>query len=199
MHGPADPTDLRSFSISRREFIGGMGIGLIAFLAFEGRDGLRSFARAGRAGPSFRVLTAAEADLLEAWGDTLLSGASAAGLARYVDRELAGRPEESQLILRYLDVLPPFVRFYRDGLASLNAASAAVFGRPFLRLSGDEKHDLSVTAAVRNPPGWTVPPAPLFYYATLNDAADVVQGPLHGGAADGKGIAAPFRPRNDLP
>jgi hypothetical protein len=52
------------------------------------------------------VLNREQAAAIEALGDTLLPGASAAALAHFLDAQLAKPPEQSLLTLRYMDVAP---------------------------------------------------------------------------------------------
>jgi hypothetical protein len=168
---------------TRRDFLVTGGGGLVAL-------GLASAcARAARdRGESFRVLGEADARALEALGDTLLPGAAAAGIAHYVDHQLAG--PTPLLMLRYVDYPAPFARFYAEGLAALDGVARARHARAFAALGAADRETLVREVAGQNPPGWSGPPAPLFYFVTRNDAMDVVYGTPEGFAT----LGIPYMP-----
>jgi hypothetical protein len=64
------------------------------------------------AGEPFRVLEREQAAAIEALGDTILPGASVAGLAHFLDAQLAKPPDQALLTLRYVDVALPYAAFY---------------------------------------------------------------------------------------
>ena len=123
-----------------------------------------------------RVLTLAEARTLAHFAETLVPGARAAGVVEFVDSQLAAGPTESLLIARYFGVVPPFRDFYTGALAALDAAARAAHGQPFAALSPEPALALAAPLLAGPPPGWTGPPAPLFYLAARGDAVDVVYG-----------------------
>jgi hypothetical protein len=168
---------------TRRDFLVTGGGGLVAL-------GLASAcARAARErGEPFRVLGEADARTLEALGDTLLPGAAAAGIAHYVDHQLAS--PAPLLMLRYVDFPMPFARFYAEGLAALDGVARARHARAFAVLQTAERDALVREVAGQNPPGWSGPPAPLFYFVARNDAMDVVYGTPEGFAT----LGIPYMP-----
>ena len=135
-------------------------------------------ARARRAVP--RVLSGAEARALEALAETLVPGAAAAGVTAFVDHHLAVPPPDSLLMLRYLDVPPPFADFYRAGLAALDAHSKAGTGSLFADLPAARATALVRDIAQAPPAGWRGPPSPLLYFVVRADAVDVVYGTEQG-------------------
>lgn len=137
--------------------------------------------RAARAAQvPMRVLGAAQVRTLEALGDTLVPGAAEAGLAAYLDHQLAAPPTDSLLMIRYLDVPPPHAPFYAGGLAAVDAAAKRQFGRPFGSLDAEERTTF-VGAMQRGAlDGWQGPPAPFFYFVLRSDAVDVVYGTPEG-------------------
>lgn len=164
---------------TRREFLRKGGLGLLLFQI----DGVARWLtpRAARAeGLPFEVLTASEVRILEAFGETLLPGAAEAGIAHFVDRHLSVPAADSLLMIRYLDVPPPYAPFYRAGLASLEHFAQAQHGAPFAALPAHERTALVRAMSGENPEGWEGPPAPLFYFAVRADAVDVVYGTMEG-------------------
>jgi len=131
-------------------------------------------ARARRA--ALTKLSAEDAARLEAFGEALVPGARAAGLAHFVDANLARPHGELLLTARYLDVLPPHHTFYKAGLAALDAASRAVLGGPFEGVSAAAARPLIAAMLPGTIARWTGPPPALFDLAVRSDAADLVYG-----------------------
>ena len=117
-----------------------------------------------------------QAAALEALGDTLLPGATAAGLAHFLDTQLAKPPEQALLTLRYVDVAPPYVSFYTAAVAAVNAESRRRHGADFAALGGAEREQIVQTMGGGDPSAWSGPPAPLVYFVLRSDALDVVYG-----------------------
>lgn len=120
------------------------------------------------AADGFTTLTVDEATLLDNIGEALVPGARAAGLAYYVDHHVSVPAAESLLMLRYLDIAPPYADFYRTGLAQL---LQAVGDRP-----ADWSSVATALAAGSIAPRGDAPPAGLFYFVLRADAVDVVYG-----------------------
>ena len=142
-------------------------------------------AEARAAGATLRVLTAAEASTLGHLAETLVPGARAGGVIEFVDAQLAAEPADSLLIARYFGVTPPFRDFYGAALAGLDAAARAAHGQAFAALAPDTALALAASLLAGPPPGWSGPPAPLFYLSVRGDAVDVVYGTPAGFAALG--------------
>ncbi|MEM1103678.1 MAG: gluconate 2-dehydrogenase subunit 3 family protein [Pseudomonadota bacterium] len=130
--------------------------------------------------PMAVLKSAAIVKLLESFGETLVPGASEAGLAHYIDDQLAKRPEDSLLMIRYMDIPPPHDGFYVGAMAALDASSKVRFGAPFTELSTDQKRAFVGELSSGNPPGWSGPPSPLVYFVVRADAVDVVYGTEEG-------------------
>ncbi|MGH7968675.1 MAG: gluconate 2-dehydrogenase subunit 3 family protein [Limisphaerales bacterium] len=162
---------------TRREFLAGVGNGFVA-LTIATTYGAMSPAEARAQGVALQVLSESEGQTLEALGDALLPGSAGAGIAQYVDSQLASKTP--LLMLNYLDFPMPFVDFYRQGLASLEGLALARHGHSFQKLSPSLKTELVREISEKNPPGWNGPPAPLFYFVTRNDAVDVYYGTQEG-------------------
>lgn len=159
----------------RRTLLKSAAFGLFAF-TIGGAEMLLSPAEARSRGAAFAKLSLDEAALLEAFGDALVPGARAAGIAHFVDANLARPHHESLLTARYLDVLPPHDTFYKAGLAALDAASRAVLGAPFTGVSAAAAKPLIAAMLPGTIAPWQGPPPPLFYLAVRSDAADLVYG-----------------------
>jgi hypothetical protein len=98
----------------------------------------------------------------------------------FVDQQLAADAADCLLLIRYLDVPPPYADVYRGGLAALEAASRTAHARAFAELTAEQATALVRTMSEKDPPGWQGPPAPLFYFAARSDAVDVVYGTEEG-------------------
>src|SRR5262249_11349705 len=113
---------------SRREVLAAMRAGVVA-LTLEASYGGIGPRRARAAGSALRILSEGEGRTLEALGDTLLPGASEAGIAHYIDDQL-GR-DNPLFILKYLDYPAPYADLYKQGLAALGRLSMARHSKPF--------------------------------------------------------------------
>jgi gluconate 2-dehydrogenase gamma chain len=162
---------------TRRELLTRMGTGLVAITVSSAR-GQVSPEQARARGETLRQLSEAEGKTLESLGDVLLPGAAAAGIAHYVDDQLSS--ETPLLMLKYVDYPGPFLDFYQQGLRSLDSLGRARHDSSFHELSSARKVDLVREVSQKNPPGWTGPPGPLFYFVTRNDAVDVCYGTPEG-------------------
>ncbi|HSA52792.1 MAG TPA: gluconate 2-dehydrogenase subunit 3 family protein, partial [Yinghuangia sp.] len=73
---------------------------------------------------------------IEAWCDLLVPGAADHGVVDFVTTQLAKKPDDALLGIRYFDWPPPWAGFYQAGANALDAASRARFGVPFVMSSG---------------------------------------------------------------
>ncbi len=164
---------------SRRSFLQHSGIGLLTF-CIGGCEVELTPEEAREQRVPFRVLSENEATTLEALGEVLVPGSAAAGLAHFVDHQLAAPPGQQLLMLKYLGVDPPFAPFYQGGLAGLDAAARAMGEQPFTALQATQRVALVRQFSTGQPEGWSGPPAPFFYFVARNDAVDVVYGTKEG-------------------
>lgn len=159
----------------RRTLLKSAAMGLFAF-SVGGVEALLSPAEARTKGAAFTMLSPLEAAVLEAFGEALVPGARAAGIAHFVDANLARPYSDSLLTVRYLDVLPPHDSFYKTGLAALDAASRALVGAPFTQLSPAAAKPVIAAMLPGTIAPWQGPASALFYLAVRSDAADLVYG-----------------------
>lgn len=160
---------------TRRTLLKSATLGLFAFQV-GAAELLLSPAEARQRGASLKVLSTEEAGLLEAFGEALVPGARAAGLAHYVDANLARPVGQSLLTVRYLDVLPPHDAFYRQGLGALDRAARDGLGQPFALAEEAARNTLIAGLLPGTVKAWNGPPSALFYLAVRSDAADLVYG-----------------------
>ena len=165
--------------LPRREFLRDSGLGALNFVV-AGYCFRLSPAQAREQELPLQVLSVQQAKTLEAFGEILLPGSAAAGIAYYVDHQLSTPRAEQLLIVKYLGVEAPFNDFYTGGLAALDTHATASLGKPFTALAREQQHELTGQIAQANPAHWAGPPAPLFYFVLRNDALDVVYGTLKG-------------------
>ena len=141
-------------------------------------------------GVPYRLLKADEGEALEALGETLVPGARAAGIAHFIDHQVAAPPEEALLEARILNVRPPFANFYRAALGAVERSSQAQSGRRFAQLAGTEQRDFVNLMRQNKIEGWQGPAGAFVYFVLRSDAVDVVYGTLEGYAA----LGIPYMP-----
>jgi hypothetical protein len=79
-------------------------------------------------------------------------------------------------MIKYLGLNPPYTDFYKSGLAGCEAASNKQFSKPLSALAPEEARTLVAGMAKGDLPGWSGPPAPLFFFVLRNDAVDATWG-----------------------
>jgi hypothetical protein len=148
--------------------------------SLAGAQVLLSPRQARAQGADFKLLEATEVSILESFGEVLVPGARAAGIAHFVDQQMSVDPNESLFMAKYLNVPAPYADFYRAGLAALNGLSLALFDQAFDAISQTDAVSLVRTISNSVPDGWEGPPAPLFYICVRADAVDVTYGSVEG-------------------
>ncbi|MGZ8311146.1 MAG: gluconate 2-dehydrogenase subunit 3 family protein [Allosphingosinicella sp.] len=131
-------------------------------------------------GLPLRSFDAEQAALLARLGEVLLPGADEAGFVHFIDHHVSVPAPESLLMLRYMDVPPPYADFYRAGLAALDAQARAAHGDGFAALPFEAARAVVGDVARAQPRGWHGPPSQLFYFVARSDAVDVVYGTMEG-------------------
>lgn len=186
---------------SRRTLLKSTAQGILGALAFTvgGKAVLLTPRRARAEDIPFTVLDNDEAATLSAFGEALAPGAAEAGIAHYVDAQLAADADDALFMIRYLDVPPAgWKGFYKGGLAALDALSHSKFRKGVAALDGGQAVSLVRAVAGENPENWTkdqkAPPAHFFYFVIRGDAVDVVYGTKEGFAALGVPYMAHIEP-----
>jgi Gluconate 2-dehydrogenase subunit 3 len=176
--------------MERRAFMKGAAMGALAFTV--GGAEILLTPRAARAqGVPLRTLTAAQAEALDALGETLVPGARQAGISHFIDQQISIPAEQALLEARILNVRPPYANFYRAALGAIDRASqAANGGRGFAQLNPAEQRSLVDTMRQNKVDGWQGPPGPFVYLILRSDAVDVVYGTMEGYA----GLGIPYMP-----
>jgi hypothetical protein len=157
----------------------GTGLGLLSF-SLAGAEALLTPRQARARGADFNLLNENEVSVVEAFGEVLVPGARAAGIAHFIDQQMSVDPNESLFMAKYLNVPAPYAEFYRAGLAALNRLSQAQFDQAFDAISQTDAVSLVRTISSSVPDGWEGPPAPLFYICVRADAVDVTYGSVEG-------------------
>ncbi len=127
-----------------------------------------------------KVLDQNQVRTLEALGEILVPGAAEAGIAHFVDSQLAADPNDCLLIARYFNIEPPYLPFYAGALAGVEQLSARRHETGFGALSITDAVALLREMSAGDPQGWTGPPAALAYLVIRSDAVDVVYGTVEG-------------------
>ena len=162
---------------SRRSFLHDAGLGLLTF-SLAGTEILLTPRQARAAGADLRVLDASDVAILEALGNVLVPGPAEAGIAHFIDQQLATRPDDCLLLARYLNIEPPYADFYRGALSAVDELSRRRLDKPFSKLDEETAVDVVRSFATSIPPGWDGPPSPLVYLLIRSDAVDVVYGTM---------------------
>lgn len=167
-------------STSRRTLLKSTALGALTFMV-GGKSLLLTPRQARAENIAFAVLDDEEVAILSAFGEALAPGAAEAGIAHFVDAQLAADPDDALLTIRYVDVPPEaWADFYKGGLAALEALSHERFSKGVAQLSVDEAETLAGAIADSQPPGWEGPPAPFFFFVVRADAIDVTYGTKEG-------------------
>jgi len=166
-------------TMQRRAFMKGAALGALAFTV-GGAQVLLTPGEARAHGVPFRLLKAHEAETIEALGETLVPGARKAGIAHFIDHQIAGPPEEALLQARIMNVRPPFAPVYRAAVAAVDRGSQAVHGRKFVQLSSLEQREFVNLMRQNKVEGWQGRPAGFVYTVLRSDAVDVVYGTMEG-------------------
>jgi hypothetical protein len=161
----------------RRRFLQGAGCLLYTV---AGADVWLTPAEARSRHAALRALDAQQVRTLEALGDVLVPGAQQAGLAHFVDNQLAADVNDCLLMARSFNIEPPYRDFYAAVLAGVEAFSQRRHRKAFDALDEASAVALVREMSAKDPDGWTGPPAPLGYVVIRSDAVDVVYGTVDG-------------------
>jgi len=179
---------------NRRRFLRQSGI--VLSIAAAGEVIMLSPAAAREAGVPFQVLSAQDVATLEAMAEALVPGAREAGIAQYIDKQLAAPPADSLLMLKYLGVAAPdHPAFYRGGLAAAARMAQTRLGKPWASLDPAQAGELLAAMASGDSGDWDGPPPPFFQFVIRSDACDVVYGTEAGFAR----ILMPYMPHIEPP
>ena len=133
-----------------------------------------------RSGVPLRTLNAAQAQTLDALGETLVPGARQAGISHFIDQQISISAEEALLEARILNVRPPYANFYRAALGAIDSASQMLKGRGFTQITEEEQRSFVNDMRQNKIDGWQGPPGPFVYLILRSDAVDVVYGTMDG-------------------
>lgn len=147
-------------SISRRQALAG-----VALYAASGQ-------LLTAAGPP-RILTETEYTVTVEICDSIVPGARAVAVGRYLDYQLSLGVDSCLLFARYLPIEPPYLNFYRSGLAALRSAAERIGRTPQQELTAQQWRQLALQMVRKSVAGWDGPPSDVLYYALRNDALDV--------------------------
>lgn len=163
---------------SRRGFIKSSGLALPFLVA--GKALLLSPAEAFAAQLPMQVLTATETATLQALAESIVPGAREAGIAHYIDKQLAATPTDSLLMLKYLGVPPPYASFYQSGLSNSAKLAQTRYKKAWSALDAEQLGALTDAIAQDKTPDWSGAPASFFFFVLRADATDVVYGTEQG-------------------
>ncbi|MEI9925430.1 MAG: gluconate 2-dehydrogenase subunit 3 family protein [Bradyrhizobium sp.] len=138
----------------------------------------------------FKVLSSDEVKTVEALSDSLVPGARDAGVAHYIDHELAS--PSPRLLLRFAQLRGPMAPYYHNAIAAFAASLTAQGNGTFASLSPDAQHGVieALRTGTIKPWDTSAVAAPLFYGMMRNDGVDVV----YGSAEGFKNLDIPYMP-----
>lgn len=176
--------------IERRAFVRGAVVGALAF-SVGGLEILLTPGTARAQGVPLRMLSAAQAETLEAVGETLVPGARQAGIAHFIDQQVSIPAEEALLEARILNVRPPYADFYRTALGAMDRTSKMHNdGLGFAQLSQENQRSFVDAMRQNKLADWQGPTGSFVYLLLRSDAVDVVYGTMDGYA----GLGIPYMP-----
>src|ERR1700722_16819051 len=176
-------------NIGRRGFVKGATLGALAFTV-GGVEVIMAPGEARARNVPFRLLDAHQGDTIEALGETLVPQARESGIAHFIDQQLSVPPGEALLQARILNIRPPFAKFYRTAIKTIDDRSRKIFGRDFAQLSAADQREFVDRMRQNKVEDWTGPPGALVYAAFRADAVDVVYGTMEGYEA----LGIPYMP-----
>lgn len=120
-------------------------------------------------------LNRAQAKTIELLAETMVPGASDAGVVHFIDHQLGEDPNEALLLAKYFQAPLPYLDFYAGGIMSADKLADEIFGKPIASLNKAQTERLVKEMSA---PGKTVGeyPIALFYMCVRSDAVDVVYG-----------------------
>lgn len=164
--------------LDRRKFL--QKSGLMISVGIASSAGFLTPAQAASFDVPLQILSEKEAIILNSFGEAIVPGSGKAGMIYFVDDQLAQDPNDCMLLLKYFQIRPPYIDFYRSGCIALTKYSEAHYQKNFEDLSRIEKSDVIKALVSGAPEGWQGPPAFLFYMFVRSDGVDVVYGTPEG-------------------
>jgi hypothetical protein len=184
-----------TLSSSRRQFL--QRSGLLLSFTVGARTLLLSPEQAYAEKLALQVLSATESATLESIAEALVPGARSAGVAHFVDNQLAASQEDCLLMLKYLGVpAEGFRSFYQSALAAADTLARQTHGAGWDKLSSEQTGQLLTAISGPDPDGWQGPPAGFFTFVLRADACDVVYGTDQGFASVGMPYMAHIKPES---
>ncbi|MFK7730340.1 MAG: gluconate 2-dehydrogenase subunit 3 family protein [Pseudomonadales bacterium] len=166
---------------NRREFLQASGLSLAYAVGAQTLS--LSPAQAYAKQLPYKRLSKAEAATLELLADSIVPGARTAGVAHYLDAQLAATAEDCLLMIKYLGVPSPYDSFYQAALQAADQLSQSEYKKPWPELSDTQREALTDQIASGAVTDWQGPPAGFFFFVLRADASDVVYGTERGHAA----------------
>ncbi len=176
-------------TVDRRTVVRGTGLVALSIMTPLGR---MTPVAAQTAQTALLNLADREAGTLAALAETLVPGATDAGIARYIDAQLTS--DQPLLMLHYLDWPGDPAGFYRDSIAALDTVAAGRAAESFASLPEADRTAIAGQLLGGAIEGWTGPPPFLVYFAVRADAVDVVFGTPDGFASLGVPYMAHIQP-----
>ena len=182
----------KKIQATRRSFLKTSAMAMTYMVA--GKALMLTPAAARAAQMPMKILSALEVSTLETLCEAIVPGSRSAGIAAFVDYQLAEKPREVLLMGRYLGLEPPFAPFYQQGLAAAHQAALKQFDRPWSQLTESQSKSLVDQMFSDAIPNWSTAPASFLFFVWRADACDVVYGTQSGSEAIGMPYMAHIAP-----
>jgi len=163
----------------RRQVIKMAGLGALAF-SVGGQTLMLTPSQAHAKSLPFNILTDDEAKVYTHLAEAIVPGANVAGVTHFLDQQLAVPFPDSLLMIKLLDMPPPYPDLYKGCLNHLNHLAQQQHNKAFYEL--DSKATMAMVGALAEGKlkSWQGPPSPLFYLSVRADGLDVVYGTPEG-------------------
>ncbi len=165
----------------RREFLRASGIALTYVIGAQTL--ILTPADAYAKGLPLRVLDSKHVETIETLAEAIVPGARKAGIAHYIDSQLAASVDSSLLMIKYLGVPAPYTSFYTSSLEAAMDLAKAEYKSSWPALSKDKLAVLVDRIAGGEIETWQGPPPGFFFFVLRADACDVVYGTTAGHAS----------------
>ena len=163
----------------RRQVIKMAGLSALAF-SVAGQTLMLTPSQAYAQSLPFNILSDEEAKVYAQLADLIVPGAKTAGVAHFLDQQLAVPFPDSLLMIKLLDMPPPYPDLYKSCLQGLNSLAKQQHGKAFYQLDNKAAMAMVGELAEGKLEGWQGPPSFLFYLTVRADGLDVVYGTPEG-------------------
>lgn len=126
--------------------------------------------------PKPAILSQSHREVVNLVGEALLPGSAEAGLATFLEKQLATPASDTLLMIRYLGVPAPYKHFYLAALDGIVEWVKSEYDASIHQLDSSQLSSLVNDLASNKPGNFGPVPSGFFYFVLRADALDVVYG-----------------------